>query len=133
MRSRPNAPPTRARVAHLLDEHLHLPGGLLYLRHVHKTGGSTVRHIFHDFSDWTGARVRPRAPGPCGEPHESDRHTPRPAVTDYMPFKSDVDRCAAARARPGGSDPRRGGGAPLQRSVDPEAHPPGIRRFESRR
>ena len=29
-------------------------GGLLYLRHVHKTGGSSMRHIFHDFSDWTG-------------------------------------------------------------------------------
>ena len=32
---------------------IHGIGGLIYFRHVHKTGGSTFRHIIHSFTDWT--------------------------------------------------------------------------------
>ena len=35
-------------------------GGLIYLRHVHKTGGSTIRHLFHTFSDWTHTPYAPK-------------------------------------------------------------------------
>lgn len=35
-------------------------GGLLFLRHVHKTGGSTIRHLFETFSDWTISHWSPR-------------------------------------------------------------------------
>lgn len=35
-------------------------GGLLYLFHVHKTGGSTIRDLFHTYSDWTHSPYNPQ-------------------------------------------------------------------------
>ena len=34
-------------------------GAILYFRHLHKTGGSTFRHIVHSFTDWTHSFYMP--------------------------------------------------------------------------